>query len=266
LHADTSAHRIDVLVFGHHGDLGALPRLTGNGANHNRVVVNLGYLSLEEVTHQLGSGAGNHDLRALGGPLDPHDDDARPLAGSKRFQSRLLLARHAPFGLTQIDDHVLALGPLYRGVNDLADAPDVLVIDRIALGLAHLLKDDLLGKLGGNASQHVSRLIGAQFAAHFGRGIDPLGIVERDLRERVLDQIVSLDNGAHRIGADLAAFFIELRAQVLLRLVVLARGDDNGVFDRGNHNLWIDALLAAESVDYVVQFTRHKNLLARRWP
>ena len=59
-------------------------------------------------------------------------------------------------------------------------------------------------------------------------------------------------------GADLAALLVEFGAEVLLRLVILSGGYDDRILDRSDHDLRIDALFAAESVDYVVQFTRHK--------
>ena len=166
--------------------------------------------------------------------------------------------RHAAFGLAQVDDDVLAFGALDGGVDNLAHAPDVLVVNGVALGLAHLLEDDLLGQLRGDASQNVGWLVGAQFAAYFGRRIDALGVVEGDLRDRVFDLVGALDDGADRVGADLAALLVELGAEVLLRLVILSGGYDDGILDRTYDNLRIDAFLAAESVDYVVQFTRHK--------
>ncbi len=42
LHADTGADRVDVLVAGHDGDLGALTGLAGDGANGDGAVVDLG--------------------------------------------------------------------------------------------------------------------------------------------------------------------------------------------------------------------------------
>ena len=140
------------------------------------------------------------------------------------------------------------------------DAANVLVVDRVALRLAHFLKDDLLGQLRRNAAQHIGSLIGAQFAADFGRGINPLGLVERDLRVGVLDVVRVLNNRAHRVGANLAALLVELGAQVFLGLVVLSGGHNDGILDRAYDDLRINAFLPAQSVDYVVQFTCHISL------
>ena len=182
------------------------------------------------------------------------------LAGGKRFQPRLLFLGHTGLGLAEIDDDVLPFLPLDGGVDDLAHATDVLVVNRVALGLADLLKDDLLGKLRRNAAQNVGRFIGAQLAAHLSVGIDSPSVFHRDLQVGIFHQLRRLHDALHRIGANLAGFLVQFGAQGFLGLVVLARGDNNGIFHRADHDLGINALLPAQRVDYVVEFTRHNFL------
>ena len=98
-----------------------------------------------------------------------------------------------------------------------------------------------------------------QLSSDLDSGIDLARIINRDLQRRIFDLLGSLHNALHRKGADLARVFVELRAQVFLRLVVLARRDNNRVFHRADHNLRIDALLSAESVNCVVELACHKN-------
>src|SRR4051794_25038130 len=62
---------------------------------------------------------------------------------------------------------------------------------------------------------------------------------------------------------DLAGFFIQLGAQVFLRLVVLARGDDDRVFHRTDHNLRINPLFPAQGVNRVVKLTCHMNRIPK---
>ena len=57
----------------------------------------------------------------------------------------------------------------------------------------------------------------------------------------------------------MAGFLVEFRAQVLLRLVVLSGGDDDGIFHRAHDDVRIDAFFTAQSIDHVVQFTCHKT-------
>ena len=65
--------------------------------------------------------------------------------------------------------------------DELADAVSVLAEDVIALRLAHLLEDDLLRRLGRNASEHVRGLVELDLAPESGGAIRPLGLFERDL-------------------------------------------------------------------------------------
>ena len=83
LHADAGAHRIDVLVLRHDGDLGALAGFARDGADHDGVVVDLRHFGLEQVRDQLRRGARDDDLRPLGGLLDA-DDHARARARRER--------------------------------------------------------------------------------------------------------------------------------------------------------------------------------------
>lgn len=60
---------------------------------------------------------------------------------------------HDALAAAQIHDDVAVLDPLHDAVEDLADAVLVLVELAGALGVAHLLDDDLLGRLGGDAAE-----------------------------------------------------------------------------------------------------------------
>ena len=58
-------------------------------------------------------------------------------------------------------------------VHELAHAADVLVVNGVALGFAHLLENDLLGDLRGDAAQNsFGRLWNLQLAADLDVGID----------------------------------------------------------------------------------------------
>jgi len=208
--------------------------------------------------NQFRDSARNHDLRSLGSLFDSNDHAASALAGREGLQPRLLLARHAALGLAQINDHVLTFGTLHRGVDHFAYATDVLVVNRVAFSLAHLLKDHLLGQLRRDSTQNIGGLVRAQLAANLCRRIGPPSLVERNLRNRIFDCLRIVHDGANGVGPDLAALFVEFSPQILLRLVILAGGYNDGILHRAHDDLRIDTFLATESVDYVVQFTRHK--------
>src|SRR5215472_1222991 len=184
------------------------------------------------------------------------------LADSKRFKPRLLLARHASFRLTDVEDHIWPFDTLHRRVDNLSDTPDVFVVDRVSLGFANLLKDHLFRELSGDATENPVDLLGnQQFSADLKVRIQAVGIFQRDLQVGIFDLLRRLYDGLHREGADLAAVFVELRAEVLLRFVVLARRHDNGVFHRADHNLRVDSLFPTYTFDDVVKLASHKNQL-----
>ena len=138
--------------------------------------------------------------------------------------------------------------------------PDVFVVNRVAFRLAHLLKYDLLRKLRCNPPQNPFRHFrDQQFSARFCARIQLPRLLHGYLKIRIFHLLRILDDRLHRIRADLAALFVEHRAQVFLRLVVFARGHHNGVLDRAYHNLRINALLPADPFDNVVKLTSHIN-------
>ncbi len=264
LHADAGADGVDVLVAAHDGDLGALAGLAGDGADGHGAVVDLGDLGLEEVLDEGRGGAGDDDLRALGGAVDAEQDDADALAYGELLEAGLLALGHAGFGFAEVEDDVHRLEALDGGVEDLAGAVVVLVEDGVALGFADLLEDDLLGHLGGDASEGRGVLVEAEFAADFDLGGEFARLLERHLVDLVFDLLGRFDDGLEDVGADLAGFAVHLGAHVLLRLVVLAGGEGDGVLNGANDYVRLDALVPAQRLDRLIQNTCHR-LFLHRW-
>ncbi len=130
----------------------------------------------------------------------------------------------------------------------------VLVENRVALGLAHLLQNHLLGRLRRNTPQHVRRLRPQNFRADFRRRILFLRFRQADLFFRVGH---FLDHDMYREHIHLPGFLIELRAQVLFCLIKLPRRHHHRVFDRRHHYFRLDVLLAAQHFDLLVEQIRH---------
>src|SRR6185437_6375515 len=260
LHADARAHRVHFFVFRHDCDLGAFAGFTGNSADHNCTVINFRDFRLEKVLHQFRRGARDNDTRSLRSFFNASDHHADTLANGKRFKPRLFFTRSFRFRFADIEDHVRAFDPLYSRVDDLAHAADVLVVHSVALGFAHLLENDLLRKLRGDAAENSFGLFrNVQFPADLDIGINLARIIDRHLQSRIFDLLGRLYNAFHCEGADLSRVFIEMGAQVFLGLVVLAGGDNNRIFHRAHHNLRINALLSTESVNCVVELACHKK-------
>src|SRR5262245_4763890 len=88
------------------------------------------------------------------------DESADAVAVAERFSRQHFVSTHDRLAAAEIDDHVAVFDPLDDAVDDIGNAVLVLLILAVALGLAHLLHDHLLGRLaamrpyssGGNAS------------------------------------------------------------------------------------------------------------------
>ncbi len=209
LHAHARADGVHVFVFRHDGDLGALAGFTGDGADHNRAVVNFRDFGLEQVLHQFRRGARNHNLRPLRRFLDAHDHDAHALAD--RRTTPAATAPCAACALPPCRCRRSHPGPSMRFTVAFTISPtraDVFVVDGVALGFADFLENHLLGKLRRNASQDsfgrpsecAVRRPTSAFGSIFAR------VFQRDLQSGIFDLLRRLDHCLHRKRTDLAAF------------------------------------------------------------
>ena len=210
---------------------------------------------------QRGRGAGDDDLWALGGAVHSQQHHADALADGELLQAGLLALGHAGLSLAEVEDHVHGLEALDGGGEDLAGAVRVLIEDGVALGLADFLEDDLLGHLRCDASQRRGVLVKAQLSADLDLGGEFAGGLECELVVGVLDEFGGLNDGLVDVCADLAGLLVHLAAHVLHGLVELARGKGDGVFDGADDDLRVNALLAAEDFNRLVECACHVCLL-----
>ena len=146
------------------------------------------------------------------------------------------------------------------GVDDLAHASDVFVVNGVALCLAYLLKNNLLRQLRRDSSQDALSHFGdLQLASKFNIGIDLARVFQSHLKLWIFNLIGIFHHRLNRKRAYLAGFFVQLCPQVFLSLVVFARGDHNCVFHRTDHNLRIDPLFPAQRVDGVIKLACHRK-------
>ncbi len=96
--------------------------------------------------------ARQENLRAA--RLAPHvvDVGADAVAVAEHFARQHFVAPHDGLAAAEIDHHVAVFDALDDAVDDVADAILVFGILPVALGLAHLLHDHLLGGLRGDAA------------------------------------------------------------------------------------------------------------------
>ncbi len=234
---------IDAAVVGDDGDLGARARIARDRADLDDAVVDFRHFLREQLGHELRMGARQEDLRAAHFLAHVVDVGAHALALAEALARQQLVAAQDRLGAAEIDDDVAELDALDEAVDDLADAVLELVELALALGVAHLLHDDLLGRLRGDAAEIDGRQRIGEEVADLGLGIEPARLGEGDLRRLVLDGIGDLAE-AHQ--ADLAGLAVDLGADVVFLAVFRAAGLLHRLLHRLQHLVAVDALVARD--------------------
>src|SRR5690606_9214184 len=193
-HADAGADGVDRAVLGDDGDLGARARITGHGLDLDDAVVDLRDLHGEQLRHELRPRARQKDLRPALLPAYIVYIGTHAVAVTDVLARDHFVAADDALGAAQVDDDIAVLDALGRTVDDLADAILVLVELALTLRLAHLLHDDLLGVLCGDAPEIERRQRLGNEIADLGFRIAPPGVLKRNLGGLVLDV---LDNSQH---------------------------------------------------------------------
>src|SRR5439155_22377934 len=134
---------------------------------------------------------------------------AHSLALAEALARQQFVAAQHRLGPAEIDDDIAELNPLDEAVDDLADAVLELAVLALALGVAHLLHDDLLGGLRRYPAEINRRQRIGDEIADLGVFVQPLRRGERDLGRLVLDRV---DHLAEPQQADLAIAPIDLGA------------------------------------------------------
>ena len=181
-HADAGADGIDGGILGDDGDLGAAAGIAGDRLDLDDAVVDFRHFLREQLRHELRAGARKEDLRAARLAADVVDVGADAVAVAHVLARDHLVAADDALGTAEVDDDVAVLDALHGAVDDLADAILVLVVVALALGLAHLLHDDLLGVLCGDAAEVQRRQRLGDEVADLGVGVAALRVGKVDLR------------------------------------------------------------------------------------
>jgi hypothetical protein len=166
-------------------------------------------------------------------------------ADSNDLARDLLVAADHALGAAEIDDDVAELDALDDAGDDLADAILEFLELPLALGVAHLLEDDLLGGLGGDAAELDRRQRIDNEVAHARAGLQLLRVLEAHLLEIIVDLLDHFDDAPQ---AQVAALRIELRADVVLGAVAGAGGTLNRIFHGLDDDGAVDQLLAGNAV------------------
>ena len=151
-HADAGADRVDALVVRQHGDLGARAGVAGAALDLQQALLDLGHFLAEQLDHEFGRRARQDDRRAAQRQVDFHDHGAHAVAVAQVFLGDHLAAAQAAFDAAGLDDDVALVHALDGADEDLVAARHEVVEQHLALGVADLLQDDLLGRHRADAA------------------------------------------------------------------------------------------------------------------
>src|SRR5690606_30770211 len=169
------------------------------------------------------------------------DIGAYAVAIAEHFARDQLVAADNGFAPAQIDNDIAIFDALDRAVDDLPDAVEIFVIHALALGIAHLLHDDLLGRLRGNAAEFHRWQRFGQEIADLGFGRLGLGLLEVDLAAGFLDFVDDFQQAPH---ARFARARVDLDLDFGLGAVAALGGLFHGVLHRLDHDHAVDRLFA----------------------
>ncbi len=152
--ADAGADRIDVLVIGPDGDLGAMSGFTGAGLEFDDAVRDLGHFEFEQPLDETGVGAADNDLGALRRLTNLDDVGLEARARLRpRADRHLLCLGQERLDATEVDEGVAGVGLLHDAGDDLAFLAGVVLVLHLPLFFANALHQHLLGGLSSDSSE-----------------------------------------------------------------------------------------------------------------
>jgi len=256
-HADAGADRVDALVVRLHGDLGPRTGIARAALDLEQALLDLGHFLREQLLHELRRRARQHDLRAARGRVDAEDHRTHAVAAAQVFLGDHLAALQAPFDAPRLDDQVAFVGALHGADEDLVTARHEVVEQLLALGVADLLQDHLLGGLRADAADRhrIDRLLDVVVDLDVGNLL--LGLEQQDLRVRDLQPGLVGHHVPTAEGLVVAGVAVDRHADVDLAAVQLLRGLGQRGFDGAEHDVAFDALLARDGVHQHQHFPVH---------
>ena len=180
--------------------------------------------------------AAQEDLRATVLALHLHDPCADTLADAGNLAGDLLVAADHTLGAAKVDDDMAELDRLDDAGDDFAGAVLEFGILTVALGIADLLKDHLLGGLRIDTAQINRRQRIDDIIANRRARLQFLGSLQIDLFEVILDHLNHLD---HAPQTQIAGARVQLGADVVFGAVTVA----SRFLDRLLHSLDDDRLV-----------------------
>src|SRR5579875_2878103 len=250
-HAHAGAHRIDrriAAIDGHFGTRAGIPR---DSLDFDDAVVNLRHFLRKELGEKPGMRAGEKNLRPARLFANVINIGPHPIAVAKSLALDKLFFAQERFGATEINHKVAVFRALDGAVYDFADTVFELQILAFAFVFAHLLHNDLLCRLRGDAAEIDGGKRVDQIFADLDVGLDFAGNGQRDLRLFVLDM---LDHFGPTRKAHFTGLAVDARADVLFMAVFGAAGFLNCLLHRLENFFTVDGLLSGDGIRHHKEF------------
>ena len=242
-----------------HGDFRARTRIACRRLDLDHAFIDFRHFLREQARHEFRLGAREEDLRALGLAAHVIDVSARAVADAQVLARNALALADDALGAAEIDDHIVELDALDDAVDDLADAILVFAVLALALGLANLVIDHLLGRLRGDAAELDRRQRLVVLLADDGIRIGLLGHIDHDVgrgieRARLGIEHAVIDHRHDALQRHLAGFLIDRGADIVLGAIARARRFLQRVLHRLDNDLLLDRLFARHRVGDLQDF------------
>ena len=229
LEADAGADGVDILAVGADRDLRPVAGLADDLEYVHGLVVDLGNLELEDLPHEFGVSPREDDEGTHPSLLDLDDHRLDAVVGVVGLARGLVLLREEALDLAQVDEDVAVLLALVVTDDYLADLRLILGILSVPRYLAEGLAGRLLGEHDGLEVEFVRIDRKLEDVAHLGAVRHLLGLLERDLEDRVVD---FLDDGFLGVDVDALVVVPEPYDGVLVGAVLLLIRRHQGVLER----------------------------------
>src|SRR6185437_1072340 len=262
-HTNASTDRVDARVVAADRYFRTYAWIAGGAQNLNQTLADLGDLELEQLHEEFRGGSGQEQLRAAGLGADFFQEGFDAVLRLDLLAGNHVGARHEPFRITaQIHVDPVAIDAFHDTTDQGADAIAIGIDHLGTLSFAHLLHNDLLGLLGGNAteSHRFHRLL--HMLTHFDPGVDLAGILEAQLALGHLQLlgVIRKDLPAAE-GFIVAALAVDGHARVPFLPVFLTGGRGECGFESLEDHLFIDTLLVRDGVHDHQNFLVHNIVL-----
>ena len=259
-HAHTAAHRFHARLQGGHSHLGTITGLASESFDFHNALADFRHLLLQQTAEHVAMPATELEHRPAVAFTHFHQISANATVTAIALIGQLLFFGQHSFRLLQVDDHVACAGhiALHPAHNDLAFLLGEMFISRLALGFSDALHDDLLGGLGGDASEIVRRAIHKDSAADLGLRVYGLSLSQGKLHPRIGDLLhhLFLDVDEH-----LSGHRVNLRLNAAARHAILAPiSRCQGGLDGFQDDLFGQSFFRRQVVDGCYQLVFHHYL------